>query len=123
MISPDCPVFQLDQHQDKEVNETADITFYTQDRSVCLLACFDFALCELVEYDHRDDKCQLFTPRGKTARQLTFKYNSDVYFKTCQGVFIEKKNTTQKHTHENKTHNMIGLIICTYMRLCVKYEL
>jgi len=79
-------VFQLSWDQDYGVTETADITFYTLNESVCLLACFDFALCKVAVYESTEDRCQLFTTRVRGNLTLTFNSRSDVYYRTCEGT-------------------------------------
>jgi len=88
-----CPVFQLHRESHMKIDEKADITFFTRSTSTCLLACFDFALCEVAVHDYV--KCQLFTTRGLTVLNMTLTYYySNVFYRTCQGAFHSKKKTS-----------------------------
>ena len=79
-------MFRLQVENDNRVIETADITFYTSDISVCLLACFDFALCEVAVYSRYEDSCQLFTTRGLADLTRTVDDKFDVFYRSCQGA-------------------------------------
>ena len=93
-------MFQLDRLSNTQVEETADMTFYTRERSVCLLACFDFAQCEVAVYDSKEDKCQLFTSLGIAGLTPIANDKSDVYFRTCQGYcYYIQYNTIQYNNH------------------------
>jgi len=84
-------VFQLNKYQDQAVHETADITFYTKDRAVCLIACFDFALCKVAIYESTEDKCQIFTTRAVEDLTLLGLQTSDIYYRTCEGAFLHER--------------------------------
>ena len=92
VLLSECPVFQLDEYEDWAVNETADITFYTVDRAVCLIACFDLAHCNVAVYEKNEDKCQLFTTRGVEDITLSryLHADSDIYYRTCKGTICSK---------------------------------
>jgi len=87
-LSPGCPMFQLQNHSDKGVTDTADITFYTLNISVCLVACFDYDLCKVAVYEEANDICQIFTTRSIQDLTLTNNTFSDVYYRTCQGTLL-----------------------------------
>jgi len=87
MLSPDCPVFQLQNLSDKSVNETADITFVTWDAPECLFACLNIDICEAAEYDTLERKCHLFTTRGEENLTLINRTGADVFYKECRGTF------------------------------------
>jgi len=81
-------MFQLQNHSDKGVTEAADIAFYTLSVSVCLMACFDYDLCQVAVYEEVNDTCQIFTTRSIQNLTLTNNTFSDVYYRTCKGTLF-----------------------------------
>jgi len=102
-----CPVFQLHRERNVEINETADLTFFTWSSRTCLLACFDFAPCEVAAYDRNEEKCQLFTTRGITDLNRITKSDSDVYFRICQGCAFLSKFKILLATFANKKRKYV----------------
>jgi len=97
-----------------EIIEAADITFFTRSSSTCLLACFDFAPCEVAVYDSREDKCQLFTTHGKTDLNRTSKSESDVYVRTCLGAFIIKMLNLADNICQDENANLFDRVKYQY---------
>ena len=77
-------MFSLGRYYEREVTQTADITFYAQDTSKCLLACFDLDSCKVAVYDSNYDQCQIFTTQGIADLTKNENERSDVYYRTCE---------------------------------------